>query len=84
MDYGGNEGQVQGAVVAWGKMIEHKEGFRAEWAQPIFIFKPRNTTENTERYRLAHRVAKFLRLPLVPFDKDAIKAVAREYGDMME
>jgi hypothetical protein len=92
MDYGGNAGEVQGAVVAWGHMVEHQEGFKAEWAQPIFIFDPRGIDHrpgkpivlgNDERYLLAKRVSEFLQLPLVPFDKEKVAAIAREYGDIM-
>jgi hypothetical protein len=81
MDYGGQAGAVQGAVVAWGRLIEHKEGFRAEWAQPIFIFDPKD--HDPARKRLARIVAEALQLPLVPFDKEKVAMVAGEYGDLI-
>ncbi len=36
------EGMILGKVALWGKVIIHHEGYRAEWAQPLEIWVPRD------------------------------------------
>jgi hypothetical protein len=73
-----NYGQVSGAVVCWGKLIEHPEGFRVEWAQPICITLP--DYRNPSDQAIAKAVAKALELPLIPY-KDLV-AYASEFGQI--
>jgi hypothetical protein len=74
-----NYGSVSGAVVCWGKLIEHPEGFRAEWAQPICITLP--DYRDAADQRIAKTVAQALELPLIPY-KDLIM-YATEFGQVV-
>ena len=43
---------VTGAIVAWGRIVEHRHGFRAEYARPLAFAQPAHGG-----YCLAARVA---------------------------
>jgi hypothetical protein len=74
-----NYGQVSGAVICWGKLIEHPEGFRAEWAQPICITLP--DYRDAADQRIAKTVAQALELPLIPY-KDLV-TYCGEFGQIV-
>jgi hypothetical protein len=64
-------GWVAGAVVAWGKLEVHANGFRAEYAKPVAVIRGPNE-------RMCHEVARRYSCALVAIDD--VEAIARRYG----
>lgn len=63
---------VLGAIVAWGRVVLHRKGFRAERARPIALLRRDPHTD---------ALAQHYRVPLVD-TPDELVAVATEYGDL--
>lgn len=69
--YTGDEA-VYGAVVAWGRIIEHTDGFRAEYARPLALVKDSP---------LAEMAGNALGLPVVA--REYLENYAKEFGEEM-
>jgi len=63
---------VVGAVVSWGRIIEHTDGFRAEYARPLAL---------VAGMRAAEQLGGALGLPVVA--ADWLENYAKEFGDLV-
>lgn len=59
------DGCIAGAVVAWGTLQVHRDGFRAEHAQVVALAAP----DSAELVALAHAAAERYGVPLVAYDE---------------
>ena len=57
---------VWGAVVAWGKIVECENGFRAEYARPLALLDRRHPDDIRERGRRLANAAEHYSIPLLP------------------
>jgi hypothetical protein len=69
---------VGGAVVAWGRITIHQEGFRAEFARPLALCYQQMLVAGSTALSLA-RVADVYRLPMI--DAGHIAVFAAEFGE---
>lgn len=67
---------VVGAVLGWGRVYLHEQGWRAEWAQPLALTYVGRATQPIQR------TAQLLGIPLVR--QDAIEDYAAEHGVDLE
>ena len=75
---------VMGAVIAWGRIIEYENGFRAQYARPIAISAPPNDDDLTHAFltaALAEKTASLLQLPFIPYKN--LVTYAREFGERL-
>jgi hypothetical protein len=82
-----NEGQVQGAILGWGKMVEHgHEGFRIAHAQIIALtLRPPYLFGTYGGFLAAKNLTKIaaqsIKVPVVPLD--ALERYVSEFGDIL-
>jgi hypothetical protein len=65
-------GSIWGAVLIWGRVLEHDEGFRSEYAKIICFAANGN--------EITHHAAAERGIPLVPLDK--VPVYASEFGKL--
>jgi hypothetical protein len=70
--------QVGGAVIAWGRITIHQEGFRAEFARPLALCYQQTLVAGSTAKSLA-RLADLYRLPVI--DASHIAVFAAEFGE---
>lgn len=76
---------VHGAIVAWGTVVLHDRGFRAEYARPVALLVDEDYTPNTDPggYR-AERIALVAERRSIPVLRvDELAAYASWHGDLM-
>jgi hypothetical protein len=70
---------VVAAVLAWGQIVVHPGGFRAEQMQIVALALPDDVAAQTRLAEAARRAAAWWRLPLLGLDE--LRASLREFGD---
>jgi hypothetical protein len=74
-----DEPRVVGAVMGWGKVIQHKsEGWRAEYARPIAFLDTSLYEEDPNLQRLADQFG----VPLL--DRKGLELYVKEFGDPLD
>lgn len=63
---------VCGAVIAWGKVCEHEDGWKAQFARPLCL------KEEAGRENLVSKIAENYRIPIVP--EDMLTQYALSFG----
>jgi len=71
---------VWGAVVAWGTVIEHETGFRAEYARPLALLDRRHPDDIRERGLRLQNTADAYNIPLLA--RDELIAYAAWHGEV--
>lgn len=78
----GSERAVMGAVVAWGKICVHEQGFKAEFARPLClalpVLPPGTKFIQASWNDLAHKVAENYTIPFL--DREDLTAYALTFG----
>lgn len=68
--------RILGAVVGWGRMVMHTDGWRAQYARPVALAYDDWTPKMVEK------LADLYGIPLVAREK--LEQVAQEYGEKYE
>ena len=71
---------VWGAVVAWGKIVEHETGFRAEYARPLALLDRKHPADSRERGLRLQNAAETYNIPLLA--RDELLAYAAWHGEV--
>ena len=71
---------VWGAIVAWGTIIEHERGFRAEYARPLALLDLPNPDDYREHGRCLANAAEAYGIPLL--ERDELIAYAAWHGEV--
>jgi len=75
--------QVFGAVRAWGKILVHRDGFRAAVAEPIALAAiPGDSTLAWLNYELTRATAQLMEVEMVPYQE--LRAFALRYGEPLD
>jgi hypothetical protein len=71
---------VWGAIVAWGRIVEHETGFRAQFARPLALLDRRHPDDIRERGRRLANAADAYEIPLLA--RDELVAYAAWHGEL--
>ena len=71
---------VWGAICAWGRVVEHETGFRAQYARPIALLDHRHPRDLREKGRRIENAADAYGVPLLA--RDELVAYARWHGEL--
>ena len=71
---------VWGAVVAWGRIVEHETGFRAEYARPLALLDCKHPADMRERGLRLQNAAAAYNIPLLA--RDELLAYAAWHGEL--
>jgi hypothetical protein len=66
LDYGGHSRAVVGAVMAWGKIMVHTLGFKAQYMRPLAFIEHKSKLERIERKDMIEQMVAKYSLPLLP------------------
>jgi len=71
---------VWGAICAWGHVVEHQTGFRAQYARPIALLDLRSPGDYREKGKRLENAAAAYAIPLLA--RDELVAYARWHGEL--
>lgn len=69
-----------GAICAWGLIVEHETGFRAQYARPIALLDVRHARDLREKGRRIENAAEAYAIPLLA--RDELLAYAAWHGEL--
>ena len=71
-----------GAIVAWGRIVEHERGFRAQFARPVALLDTSDSDEQSKPRARAAKAAERYEIPLLR--RDELIAYAGWYGELRQ
>ena len=69
-----------GAICAWGRIVEHETGFRAQYARAIALLDVRHPRDLREKGRRIENAADAYGIPVLP--RDELLAYAKWHGEL--